>query len=149
MSEKEYQAAYYKMHRDKKLAYQKVYVAKHPVELAAYQRKYRAAHAIDRAAYAKEYDKIYYQKNKSRWAAKTRSRQVAKLNATPIWLTIEQKGLMQDFYEVARLLSLCVDHIVPLRGNSVRGLHVPWNLQLLTRSENSSKGNRFDSRLAA
>lgn len=37
-----------------------------------------------------------------------------------------------------------IDHIVPVKGKNVCGLHVPWNLQLITKDENQRKGRSFD-----
>ena len=72
-----------------------------------------------------------------------------KANATPLWLTPEQLYNMQCTYKVAAQLSETsnqkwhVDHIVPIRGKDVCGLHVPWNLQVLPAKMNMQKGNRI------
>ena len=52
-------------------------------------------------------------------------------------------------YEEMQRLNLAggdfvVDHIIPIQNQLVCGLHVPWNLNLITRGENSAKGNSFD-----
>lgn len=62
--------------------------------------------------------------------------------ATPNWLTKEQKQ------EIAHMYGSCpkgfhVDHIIPLKGSNVSGLHVPWNLQHLPAEKNLSKGNKI------
>ena len=76
-------------------------------------------------------------------------RRAAKLQATPPWLTAGHIAAMQaKFEEAARLtadtgIEHHVDHIVPLQGRGVRGLHVPWNLQVIPASVNLKKHNRL------
>ena len=78
------------------------------------------------------------------------NRRCALLNATPTWLTAIQKAQIAEFYEIAEALNTQtgvkhhVDHIVPLKGKTVTGLHAPWNLQILTATQNISKGNRYE-----
>ena len=67
---------------------------------------------------------------------------VERLKRVPVWLSEEQKKEMINFYKSCPE-SYQVDHIVPLRGKNVSGLHVPWNLQYLTATENLKKGNRW------
>jgi hypothetical protein len=69
--------------------------------------------------------------------------------ATPKWLSFDQLQEMENFKIAARKFSEQygeqhhVDHIVPLRGENVSGLNVPWNLQILTAQENVRKSNKF------
>lgn len=107
-----------------------------------------------------------YQRNKDKikvrvkkWASQNRGKvnaiskayKAAKLRACPAWVrnSSELRAQMDAIYEKAFQLSLDtgvshhVDHIIPLRGKAVSGLHVPWNLQVLTGSENCRKSNRI------
>lgn len=89
-----------------------------------------------------------YKKSKETWKLKNSDKmkgyqakyQAAKLQRMPKWA---------DGYEIGLIYANCpkghhVDHIIPLQGELVSGLHVPENLQYLPAKENLSKGNKFD-----
>jgi len=69
--------------------------------------------------------------------------------ATPPWITKDQKLQIRQMYlEAQRLTKLTgeryvVDHIVPLINEAVCGLHVPWNLRIMTQEENLRKSNKL------
>jgi len=81
--------------------------------------------------------------------ARTRKRQTAKLQRVPKWLTVDQIKVMQAFYQIAAMLTRennepwHVDHIIPLQGKNVSGLHVPSNLRVIPGSENVKKSNKY------
>ncbi len=81
--------------------------------------------------------------NKRATQAKYRA---TKLKATPKWANIEA---IKGWYKLAKMFDKTfkekhhVDHIVPLQGKKVCGLHVEYNLQVLTAVENLSKGNKY------
>ena len=89
----------------------------------------------------------HYKNNKSQYRARDARRRASELNATPCWLTKDQKDYMQRIYKVCAKVSERtgkqhhVDHIVPLKGNNVCGLHVPWNLSIIPAPMNLQKGN--------
>lgn len=68
-------------------------------------------------------------------------RRAAKLQATPNWV---DTNAIKIFYENCPE-GYSVDHIIPLQGKNVCGLHVEYNLQYLTLLENSKKGNRYET----
>lgn len=83
-------------------------------------------------------------RNRHKTRAYSAAYDAARRGAMPEWLTLEQRRAIEATYATATVLGLTVDHIDPLRGKDRCGLHVPWNLQLLTASENSRKSNRVN-----
>jgi len=78
--------------------------------------------------------------NPKKILASVRKRQAAKIQRTPAWA---------DIRAIERFYMNCppghqVDHVIPLRGDLVSGLHVLNNLQYLPKIENAKKGNQFD-----
>lgn len=92
--------------------------------------------------------KQYSKNNPAKFNAKNAKRRATKLQATPNWLTSEELQQIVEFYKEAQVLKLAtgegyhVDHIVPLQGKNVCGLHVPWNLQIIEASKNRKKSNK-------
>jgi hypothetical protein len=94
--------------------------------------------------------KKYYQSNKEVFFSNNAKRRAKASEATPDWLKGEHKAHMKRTYKLASLmreitgLDYHVDHIVPLNGSDICGLHVPWNLQVLRADLNLSKSNKFE-----
>lgn len=112
-----------------------------------HSRKYAAK------AEVKEYRKQWAQENRGRvlaahrrWVERAgRSSQMRDRRVQ--WA---DSNMIETFYRAAKAMDFfnpCesheVDHVIPLRGKTVSGLHVQNNLQILTKSENASKGNRY------
>jgi 5-methylcytosine-specific restriction endonuclease McrA len=87
----------------------------------------------------------YAKANPGKVNARTAKRRASKLKATPPWSDLEEIKLAYAICSrVTKETKIPheVDHIIPLKGEFVCGLHVPYNLQLLTEKENRSKGVR-------
>lgn len=94
----------------------------------------------------KEWKKL----NRAKLTAKQNERYTSQRKRTPVWLTDKDREQMTRFYEQAAELSAAtgikhhVDHIIPLHGETVSGLHVPQNLQVLNYIENIRKKNKYN-----
>jgi hypothetical protein len=95
-----------------------------------------------------EYKKTYGRLNRGKRNAIEAKRYASQKQRTPPWLTKEQIAEIEQYYWLAKDLFRTtgevyhVDHIVPMQGDNVSGLHVPWNLQVLPSDVNIAKGNK-------
>jgi len=122
-------------------------------EKAYYQNNPDKVKASAKAYYQNNSEKIkarkkaYQQNNSDKVNAYNAKRRATKLNATPSWLTGPQEAHIKRTYALATLMKEItgkdhhVDHIIPLNGKNVSGLHVPWNLQVLPADINIAKSN--------
>ncbi len=98
------------------------------------KRRYKAKHKKNNPEYYCELAGLRHRRSK---------------NARPKWLTATQKMEIRLKYRLAVALTKAtgikyvVDHIVPLQGKTVCGLHVSWNLQVITQAENCRKSNKL------
>ena len=108
-----------------------------------YQRRHKEKVKVVRQRYRKT------EKYKVRAMAYAASRKDYVKERTPLWLTSAHKEQIADIYKEKHFLqkelneTFHVDHIVPLRNPKVCGLHVPWNLRVITARENSIKSNKW------
>lgn len=146
----------------KRPGYSKEWAQQNSDKVAAYTKKWNGANQEKRAAIVTDWrkrnpDKVKQMNKKAgaKWASEnkgarnaiTNKRRAALLQRTPAWADLSQ--IKQVYEEAARLAAESgipheVDHIIPLQGQLVSGLHVPENLRIITRSQNRSKQNKHE-----
>ena len=143
--------------RAKELAYKKEYRTRNAEQRKAYMKEWHAKNSMQQITYREQYRlnnstyfKDYAKANKHKVNANTRKRQAAKLQRTPAWLTDVDYWMIEEAYELAALrtkilgFSWEVDHVLPLQGKFISGLHTPYNLQVIPMVQTRSKANKLE-----
>lgn len=129
-----------------KAAYNKKYVIENKDRLQELGATYRLNNKSKKAQYDKQYSKLNLAKINTR-RAKYRA---AKLQRSVQWDSTLTEFVCNEAYELAKLRKRIfgfeweVDHVIPLQGELVSGLHVWSNLAVIPATINSSKGNKYD-----
>ena len=121
----------------RKAAYRKRYAAEIRSYNAAYQDRNAEASRVWRRRWAKDHPEVY--------RAARANRRAREMDPMPPW--VDADAIQAIYAERERIVRETgvkhhVDHIYPLQGKNVCGLHVPWNLQIITAAENCRKSNR-------
>lgn len=136
--------------------------SEHPYQSKAWWKDYRTYHKERESARVKNWikqnperrratTKKWNASHKDQKCAASNKRRATKISATPPWANHKA---IKAMYRLAKAMSdhsaikYTVDHIVPLKHPLVCGLHVEANMQILSHSDNSRKGNRFIEAIA-
>lgn len=113
------------------------------------RKEYMEKYAAVKKEKIRKIASVWQKNNKGKVNANTALRHAAKMQRTPSWLSKEDKLTIKCYYQLAAMYNResdqkwHVDHIVPMQGESVSGLHVPWNLRVIPAVDNMKKNNRF------
>ena len=157
-----YHSKYYQDNKEKidqqKKDWEQANLEHHKRTRREYYEAHREAILKEKAEYYQEkrehilsYKKTYNRLNRDNRNLIESKRYASKKNRTPPWLTKAQEIEIKSFYWLAQDLNKVtegnyhVDHIIPLQGDGVCGLHVPWNLQVLPADINIAKGNKYNA----
>jgi 5-methylcytosine-specific restriction endonuclease McrA len=151
MDQKEYLRLYYQKNKELIKARSRAWSAAHPEQKRMTAKKYRESnpeikkedlkrlqhYVLNNAEKIKLHYKSRKKINSEHYSALQTKRYYAIKQQTPKWANIK---VIQRFYK-ERPAGMTVDHIIPILGKNVSGLHVEWNLQYLTMKENCKKSN--------
>jgi hypothetical protein len=141
---------YYEKNREHLISYSKEYYLKNKDHVSEYNKSYYEATKHDRVEDNRKRARDWYHNNRARAISRNRERELKQKSATPKWLSEGHKKQIHAIYEHAKDCSVVsgevyeVDHIIPLQGKNISGLHVPWNLQVLPMDVNRAKSNKYD-----
>ena len=141
--ERAYQRAWYEANRDKEIARTKAYRQANPDKVRASNRAWKQANPEKHRASSR----AHYARNKECYILRAIERGRVVTKQKPAW---NDRAKMLAIYaecskrnEKAGYIKWHVDHIVPLRGKNVWGLHVHTNLRIILASKNLTKSNKY------
>lgn len=128
------------------LAWKKTYRERTVAQRSAYMAEWRSQNK----AHSLQYGKDYRKRNKERYNYLCQLRKLSLMQRTPKWLTDDDLWAIEEAYKLASLRTKMlgfawhVDHVIPLRGKAVSGLHIPSNIQVIPWLDNQRKTNKFE-----
>jgi len=145
VSSKEYFSEYRAKNRETLREYKKAWRLANQEKTKLAEKQYYEA----KKDKIKQYQLDYKKQNPAKVNALSKKRKTGKKQRTPCWLTPIHFERMETQYKLANILTKLtgqlhhVDHIIPLHGKTVSGLHTPSNLQVILAVENLKKGIFF------
>ena len=141
-----YRKKYYEKNRDETLARNKKYYEENRDKVSAREKKYYEENHDKVSARKKKYRKKFPEKS----AARTAKRKAAKLERVPSWSNeADLKAIKKIYARCKRINKLTgiphqVDHVIPLQGENISGLHHSTNLAIIPAALNRSKNNKWE-----